>query len=202
MSCALPAAELRNLERYARRVAFRRWKVRAWKGDPLVGDFGDYLSATYSALARALSNWDPAQGPVVAFVAPALHGAVVDEERFWCGRKGEKRHWSLDRIMAAEDNDDRFGEALPDLDADPAADALAPLLEAVEAAEVRRLLRFVTDREREVLALYYWGGLTQIQIAARLGLCESRVYQLRTRGLRRLREILAPAPEVGKRDEA
>jgi RNA polymerase sigma factor (sigma-70 family) len=195
MTHALPADELARLERYARRVAFRRWRYREGRGIPLCGDLGDYLSATSYALARTLSRWDPAQGKAETFVGPALHGAVIDEERFWGGRKGEKRHLSLDRLISDEEQMDAFGDTFPDLEMDAAADALAPLLAEADAAEVRRLLRFVTDRERQVLALYYWGGLTQIQIAREMGISESRVYQHRTAGLRRLRDILAPAPE-------
>jgi RNA polymerase sigma factor FliA len=68
-------------------------------------------------------------------------------------------------------------------------------LEAVEdrltrEAEVRRLRRelgALPERERLVIELYDIGSLTLRQIAVRLGVTESRVSQIRTRALGRLR---------------
>lgn len=57
-------------------------------------------------------------------------------------------------------------------------------------AEVRRLrleLLSLTDREREVVDLYDLQGQTLREIAGRLGVSESRVSQIRTGALKRLR---------------
>jgi RNA polymerase sigma factor FliA len=58
-------------------------------------------------------------------------------------------------------------------------------------AEVRRLrqeLACLKERERLVIELYDMGALTLREIAARLGVTESRVSQIRTRALSRLRD--------------
>lgn len=55
------------------------------------------------------------------------------------------------------------------------------------AESVRAALEALPARERQVLALYYYEELTQSQIAQVLGVTESRVSQLRSQALARLR---------------
>ena len=63
-----------------------------------------------------------------------------------------------------------------------------------EHAEVCRRVRFAIAalplRERTIIGRYYYGELTMKQIGAEIGVNESRVSQLHTRAIRRLRERL------------
>jgi RNA polymerase sigma factor for flagellar operon FliA len=72
--------------------------------------------------------------------------------------------------------------------------------DALLADEQRALLRAaiaeLPDRERQVLALYFFEGLTLKQIGEVLKLTESRVCQIRTQTLRKLRARLSPACRV------
>lgn len=65
----------------------------------------------------------------------------------------------------------------------------------VQALEKREAARFVFDgldrKEREILALYYFEGLTMKEIGRRLGLSESRVCQIHGEVLERLRNAFA-----------
>jgi RNA polymerase sigma factor for flagellar operon FliA len=56
-----------------------------------------------------------------------------------------------------------------------------------EVHRLRAALEELPPRERQVLALYYFEELTQSQIAQVLGVTESRVSQLRSQALSRLR---------------
>jgi hypothetical protein len=47
------------------------------------------------------------------------------------------------------------------------------------------------ERERTVLTMYYYDGLTLTEIGAVLGVTESRVCQIHTKALRQLRSKLA-----------
>jgi RNA polymerase sigma factor for flagellar operon FliA len=71
------------------------------------------------------------------------------------------------------------------IDADEAPDA------QLERVELRRLLAKalmeLPDRERQILALYYEEEMTMAEIGAVIGVCESRVSQLRSLALSRLR---------------
>jgi RNA polymerase sigma factor for flagellar operon FliA len=63
--------------------------------------------------------------------------------------------------------------------------------------ELRRLLadaiRELPERERQILALYYEEELTMAEIGKVIGVCESRVSQLRSLALSRLRTSLKAA---------
>ncbi|MCX6341685.1 MAG: sigma-70 family RNA polymerase sigma factor, partial [Fimbriimonadales bacterium] len=60
--------------------------------------------------------------------------------------------------------------------------------------EIRRILTSGVDnlpeRERLVIALYYFEGLTFKEIGRVLGVSESRVYQLHTQAMNRLRNFM------------
>jgi len=61
-------------------------------------------------------------------------------------------------------------------------------LEQVEA--LKRAIGTLPEKERTVLGLYYYEELTPRQIAEVLHVTESRISQIRTQALRRMRERL------------
>ncbi|HUR95372.1 MAG TPA: sigma-70 family RNA polymerase sigma factor [Gemmatimonadales bacterium] len=67
------------------------------------------------------------------------------------------------------------------------------LLREERRAQVRLALKVLPERERRVLALYFFEELTLREIGVALGVTESRVSQLRQRALGRLREALSTA---------
>lgn len=72
-------------------------------------------------------------------------------------------------------------------------DALLPgqeLLQLEQVAEVRDAIGRLPDKERTVLALYYYEELNLRQIAEILHLTQSRISQIRSQALRRLRDML------------
>lgn len=78
----------------------------------------------------------------------------------------------------------------------------APTIEDVLTAEaeqdkLREALGLLKEQERTVLALYYYEELKMHQIASVLGLTESRVSQIRSRAITRLRSVMAPVREQG-----
>jgi RNA polymerase sigma factor for flagellar operon FliA len=100
-------------------------------------------------------------------------------------RMGRTNVYSLDDILSTSDGDDHihFVELIVDEDANPAGET--------EGREIRRILTSGVDklpeRERLVVALYYFEGLTFKEIGKVLGVSESRVYQLHTQAMNRLR---------------
>jgi RNA polymerase sigma factor for flagellar operon FliA len=67
-------------------------------------------------------------------------------------------------------------------------------LTAAERHEVIEMIRtHLSERERDVILLYYTEGTTMEKISQRLHVCESRISQIHKSALGKLRRILAPA---------
>ena len=94
---------------------------------------------------------------------------------------------SLDEPMQkGEDSEDRRA-LLPDVNAEN------PLQRALQEEEKRRLygaIQRLSQRERDVLREYYFENRTLKEIAATLGVTESRVCQIHTQALKRLRGMM------------
>jgi RNA polymerase sigma factor for flagellar operon FliA len=109
-------------------------------------------------------------------------------------RMGRTNVYSLDDIVGGGDSDDHthFVEMLVDESASPAGE--------VEGREIRRLLASGIDklpeRERMVVSLYYFEGLTFKEIGKVLGVSESRVYQLHTQAMGRMRNYMRDQSSV------
>jgi RNA polymerase sigma factor for flagellar operon FliA len=103
-------------------------------------------------------------------------------------RMGRTNVYSLDDILGTGDGDDHIH--FVDLIVDDAANTGGE----VEGREIRRILAAGVDRlperERLVVALYYYEGLTFKEIGKVLNVSESRVYQLHTQAMNRLRNFM------------
>ncbi len=97
---------------------------------------------------------------------------------------------ALDELMAVGRGGTSIAEMLPD----DTAQEPGALLDSVES---RRLLAEavsqLTDRDRVVVSLYYFENLTLAEIGRVLGVTESRVCQLHTRAVLRLRSKMLDA---------
>ena len=102
-------------------------------------------------------------------------------------RMGRTNIYSLDDILGTSDGEEHvsFLELLADEDSNTSGE--------VEGKEIRRILTSGVDhlpeRERLVIALYYFEGLTFKEIGRVLSVSESRVYQLHTQAMNRLRNF-------------
>jgi len=100
---------------------------------------------------------------------------------------------ALDETLRGGERSERstLGETLPDRSQSP-----LDVLEAKESKEALvRAVDGMPERERTVLMMYYYDGLTLTEIGDVLGVTESRVCQIHTKALRQLRSKLADRPE-------
>jgi RNA polymerase sigma factor for flagellar operon FliA len=129
-------------------------------------------------------------------IAEAM-GLSVGEVSELMVRMGRTNVYSLDDILGGGDSDDHihFIELIVDENANTGGE--------IEGREIRRILASGVDRlperERLVVALYYFEGLTFKEIGKVLGVSESRVYQLHTQAMTRLRTYIKQEGGVGAR---
>ena len=137
------------------------------------------LEKTQSRLERQLGR--PASEHEVA----ETMGISTQEVSELMVRVGRTAVYSLDDILMGSEGEDsiHYKDMIVDEDADPRGE--------MEGREIRKLLGHGIDRlperERLVVALYYYEGLTFKEIGRVLTVSESRVYQLHTQAMGRLR---------------
>lgn len=98
---------------------------------------------------------------------------------------------SLDDFIPGEDGDNRKKRIVDMLEDENAGDAL----ELLQLGEVKELLAQtiarLPEKEKTVVGLYYYEGLTLKEIGAVLSLSESRISQLHTKAIMRMRGSLS-----------
>lgn len=120
-------------------------------------------------------------------VANAL-GIDIDDLHRMLADTGRATLVSLDDVIVGVDGNERIHLV------DVIDDEFASPLSETEAKEMRRTLgtaiERLPDREKLVVSLYYFEGLTFKEIGKVLAVSESRVYQLHTQAVLRLRGYL------------
>jgi RNA polymerase sigma factor for flagellar operon FliA len=141
------------------------------------------------ALDRAMMALETSLGhPATEREVAEYMGVSVGEVSELMVRMGRTNVYSLDDILGSSDSDDHihFVELIVDENSNTGGE--------IEGREIRRILAAGVDklpeRERLVVALYYFEGLTFKEIGKVLGVSESRVYQLHTQAMTRLRAFM------------
>jgi RNA polymerase sigma factor for flagellar operon FliA len=94
---------------------------------------------------------------------------------------------ALDELIAAGRGTASLAETLPDRDAE---DPVAILVDQDNRRQLAEAIAQLVERDRVVVTLYYFENLTLAEIGKVLGVTESRVCQLHTRAVLRLRAKL------------
>jgi RNA polymerase sigma factor for flagellar operon FliA len=176
----------------------------------------DLYSAGMLGFLDAITHYDPDRGvPFGAYAGPRIRGAILDElRRLDCVPRRTRRKLrevqravegltqELDREPTDDEIAGRLGVTVADyhrlprgVTLDVLADGSLPSpLRMLEDGEQRRMLgrliERLPERERQVLALYYYEELTMQDIGRVLGVTESRVSQIHSGAMLRLRTAM------------
>jgi RNA polymerase sigma factor (sigma-70 family) len=137
----------------------------------------DVVQEVFLALWRAPGRFDPERGSFGTWLLTLVHHKSVDAVR----RESAVRRRT---VPAAEDGED--WSAPPGPGADQAA------LGAVVAGQVRDALHRLPAEQRQALALAYYGGYTQREVATLTGVPLGTVKSRMFTGVQRLRSVLGP----------
>jgi RNA polymerase sigma-70 factor, ECF subfamily len=157
----------------------------------------DVVQDTYLALWNRADRFDQAAGSLLGWLSAIARNRAIDRLRA-AGRRpatvslsaaaqaGESEADALERVVA---------EGIPVASAHVDGDPESALLRSWAGALVQSALREMPDLERRPIELAYHDGLTQREIADRLGWPLGTVKTRTRRGLERLRSALAPLTE-------
>jgi RNA polymerase sigma factor (sigma-70 family) len=137
----------------------------------------DVVQEVFIAFWREPGRFDPARGAFSSWLLTLVHHKAVDAVR----RESAIRRRT---VPAAEDGEE--WSVAPGPGADQAA------LGAVVAGQVRDALGRLPDEQREALALAYYGGYTQREVATLTGVPLGTVKSRMFTGVQRLRSVLGP----------
>ena len=186
---------IRAIDRYEpeREVRFETYAVSRIKG-AIIDELRslDWVPRSVRARAReieratVLLERELHRAPTEDEVAEEI-GATVAELRDALLALSRSSLVALDGTWSSSEPGDDDNSLMDTLE-DPNADDPARALEAVESKDrIARALGNLPDRERLVLALYYYEGLNLREIGDIVGVTESRVSQLRSAAILRMR---------------
>ena len=98
---------------------------------------------------------------------------------------------ALDEVLGGDGQSQTLGDTLPDTGEGPVSVFEGQEMKRVLTAAINRL----GDREKTVLTLYYYEGLTLAEIGKVLGVTESRVCQIHTKAVLQLRSRIRGAEQ-------
>jgi RNA polymerase sigma-70 factor (ECF subfamily) len=156
-------------DRYSRSVYSLALKML---GDPQAAQ--EVAQEVFEAIWRGAKAFSPGRGNVRTWILAMAHHKTVDAMR-------------RQRVRAAEPlSESQIGDD----------DVVAQALRSVEGAAVRAALASLSEAQRAVVILAYYGGYTQQEIAARLGIPLGTVKTRIRDGLLRLRDRLRAVEEI------
>ena len=145
----------------------------------------DLESAGLVGLIDAIDRYQPDRGvPFEAYAALRVRGAVLDELRAATGGRRNETLGAVSLDELLEDGDHRL----------PSVDETGPQRAVEElAARVESALRYLPQRQREVIARYYGQALSLCETGKTMGISEARACQLHGRAIASLRRALVPS---------
>jgi RNA polymerase sigma factor (sigma-70 family) len=136
----------------------------------------DVVQEVFLSLWRNAGRFDAGRGTVATYLLSMTHHRAVDVVR----REENLRRW-------------RTSDEALELEPDPGTGVEAEVESLERRAEVRAALGALPPAQREALALAYFGGYTQREVASLVGVPLGTVKTRMAAGMRKLKEILSDA---------
>lgn len=112
----------------------------------------EVMQDAFHAVWRRASTYDPARGGPRGWLLTIVRNAAIDRQRVVAPRS--RRESSLDDALETPDDDSVEERASSDL----------------RDERIRSVVATLSPEQRQVIQLAFWGGLSQTEIAARLGI--------------------------------
>lgn len=157
--------------RFVLKVVYKYWRP----GLP----FMDMVAGGCQGLIKATKTFDPDKGfRFLTYtgnsIAQGVIGAIKDHKRY--------KHESLDELIYDDESETSEKDLL--VSEDPQSDEVAFY------NQVRDLLNHLDDRERTIIILRFWHGLTLEEVGLKIHVTKETVRKVESRALRKLRWVI------------
>ena len=142
---------------------------------PDEGQAQDAVQDAFLSVWKTSASYDPERGSVAAWLLTVVRYRAIDLAR---RHAPQRARWVSDQRLAARAAVDDVSEKV---------------IEHDNADHLRRCLSALSDEQREVITLAYYGQLSHTEIATQLGLPSGTVKGRMRLGLQKLRASTQPA---------
>ena len=195
----------------------KRFVTGLWGKVPPSADSDDLLGAALLGLAESLDRYDPTQNASLkTYAKKRMVGAIKDELRrqdpLSRGQRKKKQLEELSGDTALEPKEKEEMNRLRllssnsrplHLDETPPPQSMVERSCPEELCHKNRIRSLIKEhlgrlgsRDRKILDMLYFQGLSTVEVGQRLGLSQSRISQIRSACLQRLREKIHPEFQV------
>jgi RNA polymerase sporulation-specific sigma factor len=162
------------------------------------GNFNDLQQEGFLGLLEAVRHFDPDRGVKLStFAYQYVRGRILNflrgERQHYLAPESEseydgRRYFYLSESITKNDSDPDDGLTLEEMIPSVANGALEEMVDVVLLrGKIESALLVLTNREKEVMTLYYWEDLLPSEIAQKIGVSRPRVTKLLQRSLEKLR---------------
>jgi RNA polymerase sigma-70 factor (ECF subfamily) len=167
-----------------------------------------YARMVFATALRVVADWQEAEDVTQdLFVQVWLRARLFDPGRGRCGGwlrrmahnlavNGARRRWAAGPVARLTDELDAGDRQLADPRVDIEEEVWSEAHRRATATALATALPALPPAQRAVLVAAYYGGLSQVEIAARTGLPLGTVKSRARIGLRRLRGLVGPSVTV------
>jgi len=153
----------------------------------------------FEALVRAVRDYDPSKGPLIAYIVLRCRGAMIDglRQRMLITRSDHAKGVAEPVLVSLEQSvgeDLRIEDQLADPDATTAEDVIEHVNSVAASEALPRELAALPKRYQRILRARFLLRRTQKEVAAAEGVSPSRIEQIERRSRRRLQRI----PEIAE----
>lgn len=156
-------------------------------------EFGDLLGDGAVGLINAVEKFDLAKGDFKQYAALKIRGAILDGHRARDWKKRRQRQKEKKNLEEYKSKEIVYlQQMLEDMKFEPAAKdnvediAAARLTKKDIILKIKNAIKELTEREQKVIILYFMKSITAGGIAPMLGLCESRISQIKNGAIKKL----------------
>jgi RNA polymerase sigma factor FliA len=169
------------------------WRVH--RRVPSHVDRRDLVSSGMVGLLAAVDGYDPEYSDVfAAYAAPRIFGAIIDSLRKndLVPRSARERGDEI-QVLSLEEPlpQNGTGQAPPSMgETIPDAGAEDPATSVVERETLRAALCELSERERQIVALHYFGDMSFASLANLVGVTPTRLRTIHAQAMARLQQLL------------